>query len=144
MFGFKKKEAADFEATIKQQFFQVDEGRRLICVKEYMAPKMGKPFSLDSITDIEIKCDDTVVNKRNLGAAALGGVTLGIGGALLAGTHGKKYIDYLAIIIKTNDFNRPVITIPLIKAKMSTTMAQSLIDKAEKTMQQINILKGDN
>ncbi len=69
MFGFKKKNAveAEFEATIKNNFFQVDENRRLIRVKEGF--KLGKPFAIDSIMDIEIKCDDTVVNKRNMGAA---------------------------------------------------------------------------
>lgn len=146
MFGFKKKDAAEveFEASIKNNFFQVDENRRLIRVKEGF--KLGKPFAIDSIMDIEIKCDDTVVNKRNMGAAIAGGALLGIGGLLLAGTHNKEYISRLEVLIKTNGFNRPVIKIPFITSKMqkNSALTQAVVDSCEKLVQQLNILKGDN
>ena len=104
----------------------MDENRRLIRVKEGF--KLGKPFAIDSIMDIEIKCDDTVVNKRNMGAAIAGGALLGIGGLLLAGTHNKEYISRLEVLIKTNDFNRPVIKIPFITSKMQKNSALTQTD----------------
>lgn len=149
MFGRNKKTevAVDFTVTKNYGSFQVDEGRHLIRVKEnFKSIEKQVPFSLDEITDIEIQCDDNTVSKKNLGAAFTGAALFGPAGMLLAGTHDKQYITYLGIVIKTKNLDRPIIKLPLVtaKTKKDGLVAKTCLDAAEKFVQIINILKGDN
>lgn len=146
MFGFKKKEVAavEFTATKDGGVFQIDQGRRLVRVKEGIkGVDKYAPFSIDDIMDIEIQCDDTAVNKKNLGAAFAGGALFGVGGLLLAGTHEKQFIQYLGITIKLRDLDRPVVKLPLITMKMKKdgALAKAMLKAAEDFVQVLNILR---
>lgn len=149
MFGFKKEkntEAVEFTATRNYGVFQIDESRRLIRVKEGVrGVDKYTPFSIDDIMDVEIQCDDTTVNKKNLGAAFAGGALFGVGGLLLAGTHEKQFIKYLGITIKLKDLDRPIVKLPLITTKMKQdgALAQAMLKAAEDFVQVMNILRGE-
>ena len=146
MFGFKKKETAqvEFTATKDGGVFQIDQPRRLVRVKEGVrGVDKYAPFSIDDIMDIEIQCDDTVVNKKNLGAAFAGGALFGVGGLLLAGSHQKQFIQYMGITIKLRDLDRPIVKLPLITMKMKKDggLAKAMMKAAEDFVQVLNIMR---
>ena len=124
MFGFKKKENVEFEATRKfSDYLMYDENRNLIKIKG-----VKTPIAVEDIQLYQLKYGNKTYDRVDLGEAMVGGALFGVLGIVMAGTHKDEYISNLTIMIKAND---KFYSIPMIIGKMKVNLAKSIVSQAE-------------
>lgn len=121
---FKKREAAEFEATKKfSDYLQYDESRGLVKIKG-----CKDLISVDQITGYELKYGNKVYNKKNLGTAIAAGALFGVLGIMATGTHEEEYVSNIGITVIANGKHH---YIPLTIGKMKMSAAKGILNMAE-------------
>lgn len=128
MFGFKKKDKVEFEATRTfGSYFQYDANRQAVKI---MATKKIIPVS--SIETYQLNYGNKVYTKKNLGSAVVGTAMFGVVGAILAGTHSEEYISNLNILIRADG---KFYSIPMIIGKIKMSSAKGTLRIADEIIE---------
>jgi len=124
---FNKKKTNEFEATktFMVDKLQYDENRNLIKIKNGLQVNI---ISVDDIQTYSLKFGSKTYDKANLSKAFIGGVTLGLVGVILAGTHKEEYISNITVSIKAND---KFYFLPLTVGKMKYEACKGILESAE-------------
>ena len=124
---FNKKKKVEFEATktFMVDRLQYDEKRSLIKIKNGFQVNI---ISIDDIQTYSLKFGNKTYDKTNLGKALVGGVTFGLVGVILAGTHKEEYISNITISIKAND---KFYFLPLTIGKTKYDVSKGILEEAE-------------
>lgn len=95
-----------------------------LAVEMAMKPS-DRIFRFEELKSYELLEDDSSVTSGGLGAAAVGGVALGLGGAVVGSLVGnkkqKKVVDNFVLKINTNDMYFPCILINYIQSSTKTS-----------------------
>lgn len=128
MFGFKKKDKVEFEATRTfGSYFQYDENRQAVKI---MATKKIIPVS--SIETFQLNYGNKVYTKKDFGSAIVGTAMFGVIGAILAGTHSEEYISNMNILIRADG---KFYSIPLLLGKHKLSSAKGTLRVANEIIE---------